>query len=718
MKWMRSACLAALAALPVAAQGQVVISQIYGGGGNSGSTYTNDFIELFNKGNTVVDLTGWSVQYHSATTDGVWSNSGVPTVLSNPASSPSGLQPGQYYLIQESLGAGGTTALPTPDATGVIALAAGAGKVALVNNSTPLTGCVTTGFVDMVGYGPTATCFRGAPTAALSNTTAAVRNNGGCTDTHNNQADFTVLTVATFADATHTMPRNSATPVSVCAGHSAPTGIGSTSPATVCPGSSVTLFLAVTPGTNPASPVTGVTIDTSSVDNSGGVVPMYDDGTHGDVTAGDGVWTTTANVFVSGPSNHALTAVITDALNTTGTASINVSVANANPTGFVLATPSGLCSGESTLITCSSNTGCTGSAVASVTVDLSQVGGSGVQQLYDDGTHGDAVAGDGLYSFLYALPAGVPDDNHVITASVVDSGGNASNTLTTPLTTTSTCTNASSTVVISQIFGGGGNSGATLTNDFVELFNRGTMPVSLSGMSIQYASGETDTVGLGGSGRISVLPAATIEPGHYYLIQEAAGAAGTQPLPSPDFTPGAGGDAQVPIAMALNRGTIALVNGTSPLLLSGCSDPSILDMVGYGNSTGAAPDANRGFCHEGPAAPPYYWAPTLDNTTAAFRRDGGCHDVNNNAIDFYAAAPAPRNSATPAHTCGLPVCCRNDYNGDGAVGTDSDIEAFFACLSGNCCATCPPNADFNCDGGVGTDADIESFFRVLSGGQC
>jgi hypothetical protein len=65
-----------------------------------------------------------------------------------------------------------------------------------------------------------------------------------------------------------------------------------------------------------------------------------------------------------------------------------------------------------------------------------------------------------------------------------------------------------------------------------------------------------------------------------------------------------------------------------------------------------------------------------------------------------------------------PVCCRNDYNGDGAVGTDADIEAFFACLSGNCCATCPPNADFNCDGGVGTDADIESFFRVLSGGVC
>jgi hypothetical protein len=73
--------------------------------------------------------------------------------------------------------------------------------------------------------------------------------------------------------------------------------------------------------------------------------------------------------------------------------------------------------------------------------------------------------------------------------------------------------------------------------------------------------------------------------------------------------------------------------------------------------------------------------------------------------------------SVPWSNC-LSVCCRNDYNGDGAVGTDADIEAFFACLSGNCCATCPPNADFNCDGAVGTDADIESFFRVLSGGAC
>jgi choice-of-anchor B domain-containing protein len=68
--------------------------------------------------------------------------------------------------------------------------------------------------------------------------------------------------------------------------------------------------------------------------------------------------------------------------------------------------------------------------------------------------------------------------------------------------------------------------------------------------------------------------------------------------------------------------------------------------------------------------------------------------------------------------CG-PTCGTSDFNGDGDVGTDADIEAFFACLAGNCCPTCfAGGADFNGDGDVGTDADIEAFFRVLAGGPC
>jgi len=31
---------------------------------------------------------------------------------------------------------------------------------------------------------------------------------------------------------------------------------------------------------------------------------------------------------------------------------------------------------------------------------------------------------------------------------------------------------------------------------------------------------------------------------------------------------------------------------------------------------------------------------------------------------------------------------------------------------------CMNNADFDADGDLGTDADIEAFFRVLAGGPC
>ena len=62
-------------------------------------------------------------------------------------------------------------------------------------------------------------------------------------------------------------------------------------------------------------------------------------------------------------------------------------------------------------------------------------------------------------------------------------------------------------------------------------------------------------------------------------------------------------------------------------------------------------------------------------------------------------------------------CGSADFDGDGDFGTDLDIEAFFACLGGNCCATCG-SADFDGDGDFGTDLDIEAFFRVVGGGAC
>ena len=135
----------------------ILISEVYGGGGNAGATLTNDFIELYNRSGSAVAVNGWSVQY-AAAAGSTWQ----VTALSG--SIPAGGQ----YLVQEAAGAGGTTPLPTPDATGTIAMSATSGKVALVTNATALTAVcgldcdAAVGVRDFVGYGA-ATDFETAP---------------------------------------------------------------------------------------------------------------------------------------------------------------------------------------------------------------------------------------------------------------------------------------------------------------------------------------------------------------------------------------------------------------------------------------------------------------------------------------------------------------------------------------------------------------------------
>lgn len=209
----------------------VVISQVYGGGGNSGATWKNDFIELFNRSSLPVDVTGWTVQYASSAGTSWQKSSNLSGVI----------QPGQYFLVQMAAGSGGTTSLPTPDSIGTIAMSATSGKVALVNNSAALSGTCPSSVIDLVGFG-TANCYEGSgPTVTLTNLTAAIRKDGGCTDTDDNAADFAALTAA---------PRNSASPVNVCNGPASPTATGSASPNPVYPGASILITVTVTPGGN------------------------------------------------------------------------------------------------------------------------------------------------------------------------------------------------------------------------------------------------------------------------------------------------------------------------------------------------------------------------------------------------------------------------------------------------------------------------------------
>ena len=100
---------AALLAAPAArsASLDLVVSQVYAGGGNAGATFTHDFVELFNRGATAIDVGGWTIQYASASGT-TWQ----ATALSG------SIQPGRYYLVQLVLAAAVGSPLPTPDATG------------------------------------------------------------------------------------------------------------------------------------------------------------------------------------------------------------------------------------------------------------------------------------------------------------------------------------------------------------------------------------------------------------------------------------------------------------------------------------------------------------------------------------------------------------------------------------------------------------------------
>lgn len=453
----------------------IVISQVYGGGGNSGANYKNDFVELYNRGAAPVSVTGWSVQYASAA-----GSSWTVTSLAGT------IQPGRYYLVQQGAGTGGTADLPTPDAVGTTAMSATAGKVALVSSTTALTGsCPLASTVDFVGFGA-ANCFEGTgPTAAPSNVNAVLRGGGGTVETDVNSADFS--TGLPF-------PRN---------GAGAPSGTGAASPTPVPAGASSLLTVFVTPGAPPVS--TGIT----------------------------------------------------------------------------------------------------------VVGDLSAIGGPAAQAFLDDGTGGDVTAGDRVFSFDAVVAPGTTVGPKTLPLTVADAQGRSTSpslslTVGAPVA-------PSSTLVISEVYGGGGNAGATLKNDFIELYNLGVVAVSVTGWSVQYASAT------GASWQVTTL-SGTIQPGRYYLVQEAAGSGGTLNLPAPD--------AIGTIAMAAGSGKVALVS-SSTALSGGCPSAGVVDFVGYGAAN----------CSE--TSP----TPVLSNTTSALRLNDGATDTNNNFNDFVVGTPDPHGSA-------------------------------------------------------------------------
>jgi uncharacterized protein len=555
----------------------VVISQVYGGGGNSGAPFTHDFVELFNRSGEAVDLTGWSIQYQ---TQGSTSWTVIATL--------SGVvESGQYYLVQQASGGSSGVALPDPDASGTQNMNATQAKVALVDNAATLsTGCPTEQMVDLVGYGSaTQACHEGSGAApTLSNTTAAHRALEGCVDTDDNASDFSVAAPG---------PRNTASPLNDCADELPP-------PPSDAP---VVISQLYGGGGNSGAFYRNDFIEVFN--RSGGPVDLTGWSVQYASQAGSS-WAVTPLSGVLQPGQYYLIQ----------------QAAGANVNAESLPEPDA---------TGTTNMSATNGKVALVssTTALSGICGDGTD-FRDDvvdfvgfGGGANCFEGDGGTPTLANNTAALRLDG-----GCVDTDRNDADFVTaTPPTPRNTGSPRNycvgSPVVISQVYGGGGNSGAFYRNDFIEVFNRGVDAVDLTGWSVQYApatSASWSVVSLSG----------TLEPGQYYLIQQAAGAnVGAEPLPDPDAT-GTTNMNATSAKVALAATTTAL-SGT-------CPTEDVIDFVGYGTN------AN---CFEGSGP-----TPNLGNNVAALRDLDGCVDTDDNSSDFVTISPpTPRNTASPFNDC-------------------------------------------------------------------
>jgi uncharacterized protein len=536
--------LIAASTTPRAISPDVVVSQVYGGGGNSGAPFTNDFIELYNRGSVAVNLTGWTVQYASAAGT-TWST----TALSGT------IQPGKYFLVQEIAGLNAAAPLPTPDATGVINLAAAAGKVALVRTATALSGACpsSASFADLIGYGTTATCSETNPTANLSNSTAAIRLQGGATDSDNNAADFAID--APSPRNSSLLPTAPAANVVISQVYGGGGNVGANlkndfielrnrEPFEVSVAGWTIQYASSSGSTWQATPLSGTipaggyylvqeamgaggsvslptpdaigAISMSAVSGKVALVPNASLLTGSCPATGllDFVGYGAANCFEGSGAAPALSAETAAIRLDGGLVDTNDNVADFSegtpspkstlgvpPTGIGAAAPASIPAGTSTLLTLKVMPGAfPPSPLTAVTVDLSSIGG-GTQALFDDGTNGDAVAGDNIYSFQ-VVATGDPGFK-TLTGSITDARGRVGTPAIRLAIETST------TTAISQIQGSGSIS--PMTGQFVTTTGIVTALRS-SGFYVQTRDGLEDSDPTTSEGLFVFTAGATVKP--------------------------------------------------------------------------------------------------------------------------------------------------------------------------------------------------------------
>jgi uncharacterized repeat protein (TIGR01451 family) len=189
---------------------------------------------------------------------------------------------------------------------------------------------------------------------------------------------------------------------------------------------------------------------------------------------------------------------------------------------------------------------------------------------------------------------------------------------------------ANAQIVISEVYGGGGLTNATYKADYIELYNRGTVPINLSGYSLQYAP---QSAGIDSFNQVIALPDISLPPGAYYLVQTSAAGSTGADLPNPNFV------ATTPVDISQSAGNIILINSTTALGATCPASSSTTDKFAYGSGLDCAETDDE---------------PTISGTVAnptntqSYQRSPVANDTDNNSVDFVRAAANPQ--ATPLFT--------------------------------------------------------------------
>ncbi|MBS1801126.1 MAG: hypothetical protein JSS95_15035 [Acidobacteria bacterium] len=307
------------------------IYEVAGAGGLAGATYRQDTIILFNPTQATISCTTCSIQTHSGT-----SNTASWTVYKLPSLS---IPAGGYFMISASSPTLSTVGSLSPipydyrlktiegtvvDGTsGDNILSSTVGVIALAGTQTALTAssnslCGTgSQLLDVVGYGSDfatgttastpSSCYAGSGEAFYDGSAAVGRQLGAtrknkCIDTFDNATDFVNVPLTFF---------NSSSAPSPCPTGTQLSAVVSATPTNPGVLESVTFKAVVTKATQPASSGVSAYLNFDSPYFSAAALQMYDDGTHGDTTAGDGTYTVTTTVPTSTVAGYTYPANVT-----------------------------------------------------------------------------------------------------------------------------------------------------------------------------------------------------------------------------------------------------------------------------------------------------------------------------------------------------------------------------------------------------------------------